>query len=126
MTNLERGNLTVSDDVVAAYVNEAVLTTDGVNDLYAGFSETLSKNILGKYSIYKGLKITTDEEGYSIDVYLIADYGVRIPELAWNVQKNVISELESVMTIKVKDVNIHIQGVALPIKDKETSNNEKE
>ncbi len=114
MSDFERGNLTISDDVIATYISEAVLKTEGVNGLYAGFSDTLSKNFLGKDSIYKGLKITNDDEGYEIDIYVIVDYGVKIPEIAWNVQKNVIKELEGVMAIVVKDVNIHIQGVNLP------------
>ena len=118
MSDFEKGNFVISDDVIAAYINEAVLKTEGVYDLYAGLSDTLSKNILGKDSLYKGLKITNDDEGYSIDVYLIVEYGVKIPEIAWNVQKNVIAELEKVMAIVVKDVNIHIQGVNMPENEK--------
>lgn len=114
MSDFEKGKLVVSDDVIATYISEATLKTEGVHDLYSGLSDTLSKNILGKDSIYRGLKITNDEEGYQIDVYLIVEYGVKIPEIAWNVQQNVISELEGVMAIVVKAVNIHIQGVSLP------------
>lgn len=124
MSDFERGELVISDDVIATYVGEAVMKTKGVHDLYAGFSDTLSKNILGKDSIYKGLKITNDDEGYEIDIYLVVDYGVKIPEIAWNVQKNVLSELEGVMAIVVKDVNIHIQGVSMPRDEKKVSSNE--
>lgn len=113
MSDFEKGQMTISDDVIATYVSESVLKTDGVSDLYAGFSDTLSKNILGKDSKYKGLKITNSSEGYGIDIFIIVEYGVRIPEIAWNVQQNVITELESVMAIIIKDVNIHIQGVNL-------------
>ena len=123
MTNFERGSLTISDDVIASYVSESVLKTDGVYDLYAGFSDTLSKNILGKDSIYKGLKIINDDEGYTIDVYIVVDFGVKIPEIAWNVQKNIMAQLEQVMAIVIKDVNIHIQGVDMA-KEENTSINE--
>lgn len=114
MSDFEKGQMTISDDVIATYVSESVLKTKGVSDLYAGFSDTLSKNILGKESKYKGLKISKHDDGYVIDIFLIVEYGVKIPEIAWNVQKNVISELESVMAIIIDDVNIHIQGVNLP------------
>lgn len=122
MTDFEKGNLIISDDVIATYVSEAVLKTDGVYDLYAGFSDTLSKNILGKDSIYKGLKIVKDDEGYTVDIFIIVDYGVKIPEIAWNVQKNVIAELEKVMALVIKDVNIHIQGVNLHKEESEQVN----
>ena len=123
MTDLERGSLSISDDVIATYLSEAVLSTDGVYDLYAGFSDTLSKSFLGKDSIYRGLKIVKDDEGYEIDVYIIVCFGVKIPEIAWNVQKNSINRLESVMDIDIKNVNIHIQGVSLP-KDESTPSDE--
>lgn len=111
MSEFESGNLTVSDDVIATYVSDSVLKTKGVHDLYAGFSDTLSKNILGKESKYKGMKIANDDEGYTIDIFLVVEFGVKIPEIAWNVQKNVIKQLEQVMAIVIKNVNIHIQGV---------------
>ena len=118
MNDSDYGNITVSDDVIASYLSEAILKTKGVAELYAGLSDTLSKNILGKDSINKGLKITKDDEGYEIDVFIIVEYGVKIPEIAWDVQKNIINEIENVMEIVIKNVNIHIQGVSLPKGDK--------
>lgn len=50
----------------------------------------------------------------SLDIYVIVEYGVRIPQLAWEIQSCVKKEIESITDEKVKEVNIHVQGVDLP------------
>lgn len=69
------------------------------------------KTILGKESLSKGIKINQSEEGVSLDVYVIVDYGVKIPVVAWDIQTNVKNELETMTDRPVLAVNIHVQGV---------------
>jgi uncharacterized alkaline shock family protein YloU len=109
--NSELGTVKISQDVVVAYVNDAVLETPGVVDFSGGLSDTISHTILGKDSKYKGVKIDEDDGAYSIDVYVIMAYGAHIPETAWNIQKNVKAKLEDVMAAPSVNVNIHVQGV---------------
>lgn len=47
----------------------------------------------------------------AIDLYLVVDYGVKIPDIAWKIQDNVKTAIESMIGTKVIDVNINIQGV---------------
>ena len=108
------GGLKIAQDVIVAYVTDAVLNTPGVHDFSGNLGDTLSKNLLGKESKYKGIKIDDSEKGYFIDLYVIVDYGIKIPDVAWNIQRNVKSGLESVMELDVEDINIHIQGVNRP------------
>jgi uncharacterized alkaline shock family protein YloU len=109
--NKDIGGIFVSPDVIVTYVSGAVTGTSGVADLAGGFSDTISKNILGKESKFKGIKIDGTDSGYTIDIYIIVRYGERIPDVAWNVQQNVKNALEGVMDIAIENVNIHVQGV---------------
>ncbi|MDR1247327.1 MAG: Asp23/Gls24 family envelope stress response protein [Clostridiales Family XIII bacterium] len=108
------GSITITDDVVAACVREAVLRTQGVHELSGGFQDTLSQNILGKELKFKGIKVADDEDGVVIDIQIIVDYGVKIPEVAWNLQRRVKNELEEMTDAAVKAVNVIVQGVHLP------------
>ena len=38
-------------------------------------------------NLSKGVKIETDEEGIHVNIYIIVELGVRIPEVAWSIQK---------------------------------------
>jgi len=106
------GNIRISDDVLAKYARDAVRETEGVADLSAGFTDALSKNLLGKTNIYKGIRIVQEEQEVQIDIHLIIKIGINIPEAAWNVQEKVKKRIESLTGIKVKAVNIFVEGVS--------------
>ena len=60
------------------------------------------------------IKLSKDKEGFILDVFIDADFGVKIPQLALSI-KNLIKEaVESTTQQKVKAVNIHVQGVMMP------------
>ena len=103
----------VSDDVIAAFVFETTLATEGVRGM--GLSKSaaaLRRNILGQDKKTRGVRVLCDEgRGYTIEVYLIAAFGANIPETAWNVQKSVHDGLIKEFSIEPKDINIHVQGV---------------
>ena len=63
--------------------------------------------------MYKGIKISQSDEGITIDIYVIVEYGVKIPAVAWDIQENVKKEVEDITDFPVKAVNIHVQGVRL-------------
>jgi uncharacterized alkaline shock family protein YloU len=110
--NKDIGGIFVSPEVIVTYIRQAVTETPGVVELAGNISDTITKKILGKESDFKGIKIEGGENGYTIDIYIIVNYGERIPDVAWNVQKNVKSSLDSVMEITVENINIHVQGVS--------------
>lgn len=105
------GAVKISDDVIAICVINAALTTKGVAGLSGGLTDTISRNLLGKEPLKKGIKLSKEDDVIIIDIYVIVDYGVKIPEVAWNIQKNVKKEVESMVDIPIKTINIHVQGV---------------
>ncbi|MDR2162341.1 MAG: Asp23/Gls24 family envelope stress response protein [Clostridiales Family XIII bacterium] len=105
------GGVFVAPEVIVTYISSAVTDTQGVADLAGNISDTITKKILGNESKFKGIKIDGGENGYTVDIYIIVKYGERIPDVAWNVQKNVKASLDGVMDIAVENINIHVQGV---------------
>ena len=103
----------VADDMIAAYVFETALSTEGVYGM--GLSKSaaaIRKNILGQDKNTRGVRVVFDEnQGYTIEVYVIAAFGANIPETAWNVQKTVHDGLIGEYGIEPKNINIHVQGV---------------
>lgn len=107
------GAVKISEEVFIACIINAALTTKGVAGLSGGLTETISKNLLGKESSKKGkgIKISRENDEIVVDMYVTVDYGVKIPEVAWNVQKNVKKEIGNITDVTVKAINIHVQGV---------------
>lgn len=108
------GNLKISDEVVAVCAANATLKTKGVAELTGGLTNALSKNILGKELLSKGVKVSQGEEGLIMDIFVIVDYQVNIPAVAWDIQEHVKREVESMTELPVEAVNINVQGVHIP------------
>ncbi len=49
-----------------------------------------------------------------IDVNIIVEYGIRIPDIAFEIQNRVKKAVESMTGLEVLEVNVHVQGVNLP------------
>lgn len=107
----ETGNVRISDEVVAVIAGIAATEVDGVAGMSGGIVGGITE-ILGKKNLGKGVKVEVGEKEAAIDLYVVIDYGVRIPEVAGQVQENVKRAVESMTGLDVVEVNIHIQGVA--------------
>ena len=105
-TNGDYGNVTFADEVVAIIAGLAAMEIPGVSAMSSGIMEKL-----GKKNLSRGVKVEVGEKEAAIDLYLIVDYGVRIPDIAWNIQENVKKTVETMTGLHVIEVNIHIQGI---------------
>lgn len=115
MANEHRnGTIKFSDEVIAVCAANATLKTKGVVDLAGDFTNLLSKSILGKELLSKGVKVSQTEEGVIVDVFVIVEYKVNIPSVAWDIQEHVKNEIIEMTELKVSAVNINIQGVQIP------------
>lgn len=113
------GEVKIADDVLAVCAINAALRTPGVAQLSGGITDSLSETLLRKELLSKGVKINQTDKGVVVDVYIIVNYGVKIPVVAWDTQGNVKKELETMTSRKVLGVNIHVQGVATTIKEEQ-------
>ncbi|MCL1982650.1 MAG: Asp23/Gls24 family envelope stress response protein [Clostridiales bacterium] len=107
------GIVKIADEVIAICAVNATLRTPGVAEFSPVFSDNFSKSFFGKDPLYKGLKISQHDDGITVDIYIVVDYGVKIPAVAWDIQENVKNEIEEMTDALVKAVNIHVQGVRM-------------
>ena len=119
----QTGCVNISTEVVATIAGIAAGEIDGVAGMYGSFAGGIADIFTGKKNPTKGVKVDVQEKSAVIDLYLIVDFGVRIPELAWNVQENVKNNIETMTGLSVERVNIHVEGVSFE-KEKETPKEE--
>jgi len=116
------GTIKIADDVIATCAVNATLNTAGVVAFSPVFSDNFSKNFFSRDPVYKGIKVAQNDDGISIDIYVVVEYGVKIPVVAWDIQENVQKQVEDMTDTTVKAVNIHVQGVQM--KGDENAGNE--
>lgn len=106
------GNIRISEEVVATVAGLAAAEVKGV----AGMSNNLASGIydlIGKKNLSKGVKVDINEQEVIIDLFIVVEYGSRIPEVAWEIQEKVKKSVETMTGLNASKINIHIQGVKI-------------
>jgi len=104
-------NVRIADEVVGVIAGIAATEVEGVASMSGSVVGGISE-MFGKRSLNKGVRVEVGERQAAIDLYVVIEYGVRIPEVAQKVQENVKRAVESMTGLEVVEVNIHVQGVA--------------
>ena len=101
----------IADDVVAIIAGKAVSEVNGVFGMAGGFAGGITEVLSGKKNLTKGIKVDVSDNQVKIDVNIIVEYGVRIPDVAFEIQNRVKKAVETMTGLKVSSVNVHVQGV---------------
>ena len=100
-------------DHIRVSVNDNNRLAEIVSRNQAAIAEkVLADEILTQGALGISREWNVNGENVTIDLYIVAQYGVRIPELAWESQENVKNNVETMTGLNVLKVNIHIEGVS--------------
>ncbi len=104
------GRIDVSPKAIASIVNDAVLSCYGVvgtasKDLATGIASALSTDRK------RGVEVRVEDGRIVIDVYVIIEYGTRIPAVARSVMNVVQFSVERALGVPVASVNVHVDGL---------------
>jgi len=104
------GEIRIANEVVSIVAGLAATEVEGVAGMSGGIASGVAE-MLGRKNLSKGVRVEVGEEQAAVDLSIIVDYGVRIPEVAWKIQENVKRAVESMTGLQVVEVNVHVQGV---------------
>lgn len=113
----ESNEIKIADDVIAVIAGVAVSEVIGVAGMAGGFAGGITEVLSGKKNLAKGIKVETEDDNTKIDVNIIVEYGVRIPDVAFEIQNKVKKAVETMTGLNVLEVNVHIQGVNTEVKE---------
>ena len=118
---LRGGNIRIANEVVGIIAGLAAMEVEGVAGMSGGVVDGLTE-LLKKKNLAKGVKVEVGERQAAVDLYVILEYGARVPDVAYKVQENVKRAIESMTGLEVIEVNVHIQGVEFKAEDKAEEN----
>lgn len=117
----DMGSVRITDEVVAIIAGMAATEVAGVAGMSGGIAGGIAE-MLGRKNLSKGVKVEVGEKEAAIDMYIIVEYGYRIPDIAWEIQEKVKKSVETMTGLNVVEVNIHVQGVNIEKESKKDSN----
>ena len=108
------GRIEVLPAVVAAIAAHAATGCYGVYGMAArGLREGVAE-LLRRENLHRGVEVREVEGGLAVDVYVVVQFGIRITEVAHNLQDAVRFEVERSVGVPVVEVNVNVQGVFEP------------
>ncbi len=115
----ELGEVRIAEEVVSIIAGLAATEIEGVASMSGGIAGGIAE-VLGRRNLSKGIKVEVGTEEAKVDIFIIVDYGARIPDVAWDIQEGVKKTVENMTGLRVTGVNVHVQGVHFPQKEGET------
>ena len=123
VVNDELGSIKIMEEVVAIIAGMAATEVPGVASMSGGIAGGIAE-ALGRKNLSKGVKVEVGEKEAAMDLYVIVEYGCRIPDVAWNIQEKVKKAVETMTGLSVVEVNIHVQGVNIEKEHRKENNEE--
>lgn len=110
--NTQHGNVDIATDVIATVVGASTNEIFGVVGMTSKNAvKDNFRNILGQENYSKGVVVTTTDNQTIIGVYVVVSYGVKISEVAKNIQERIRFNLENQLGIVAAKVNVYVQNV---------------
>jgi uncharacterized alkaline shock family protein YloU len=106
----DTGSIRIANEVVSIIAGLAATEIKGVAGMSGGIVDGFAE-LLKKKNFTKGVKVEVGEKQAAVDLFVIIEYGAKIPDTAYTIQDNVKRAIESMTGLEVVEVNVHIQGV---------------
>lgn len=105
------GRIKIAKEVVAMVAGNAATECYGLVGMASRSVQDGIAELLGRESLSRGVSIDSSGDSLEIELYIIVEYGVNIPEVARNVVEKVRYTMETMLGLKVGKININVQGV---------------
>lgn len=105
------GSIKISEDAIAGIVSMVAAQIKGISAMSGSMAAGLTEK-LGKKNLTKGVKVELNDQDVIIALYIFVEYGVKIPKLALEIQNQVRDSIHTMTGLRVKEVNIYVQGIS--------------
>ncbi len=108
----EQGTIEIGEQVIAMIAGMAAMDSYGIvgmasrHQIKDGISELLKLDNLSK-----GIEVSVGENSLKVVIHIVVSYGVKISQVAQNIQEKVKYILENHIGITVDEVSVVVQGV---------------
>lgn len=116
------GKVEIAPEVIEVIAGIAATEVEGLFTMRGSFATGVVERF-GKKSHSKGVKVELTETGILIDLYVVLNFGVSIPQVAVKLQTNIRQTLKSMTALEIDEINIHVVGIQMDGKDNNIQEN---
>lgn len=107
----EIGDIIISPIAIAKIAGAVATKCYGVVGMAARNKKDGLVSLLKGENLTKGVKVISDDDGVSVVLHIIVEYGVNINAIAESIIHNVEYKIEKALGQKVKKVTVQVESV---------------
>ena len=105
------GTIYISEDVMLKVVGYAALECYGIVAMSSKRAKDGIVEWLGRENLSKGVQIKSVDDMVDVDLFIVVEYGISVTAVCTSIKEVVKYKLESMTGIKVRNVNITVEGI---------------
>jgi len=127
-----KGKINISRMTLESLIHSVLKDIKGVvgpkKTILKEFSKKLAKTTQSKKdAANQEIRIEIKPDTIIVNLFLVVHYGIRIPDLTWEIQAKVKEKLKEITGLDINTINVHINGISYPNKHKKNNiNNNKD
>lgn len=110
------GKVIIAPGVLVTIARLTALSTPGVARMSPGWTHSMGR-LLRRRGPGQGVKIEVEDDTVSADLYIVVEQDVNVLKLSQEIQAEVSRAIHDMVGMDVKEVNIHIQDVEIPLNE---------
>ena len=107
----ENGTIYIAEDVMLKVVGYAALECYGIVAMSSKRAKDGIVEWLGRENLSRGVQIRNVGDMLDVDLFIVVEYGISIAEVCKTIVDQVRYKLESMTGVKVRKVNISVEGI---------------
>ena len=110
----DRGTVTITPEAIAQIVGRTAAECYGVVGMSLrapGPPRERMTRLLPKGKPRRGIVVRDQDGAVALELYVVVEYGLNLPEVAGTVRSRVAYEVERLTGLRVASIDVHIQDV---------------
>lgn len=107
----EYGKISIREEVIAKIAGVAAMECYGLVGMAPRNVQEELTDLLRRENLERGVDVKFNEDSISIRLYIVVEYGVKISEVARNVQERVRYHVENMLGLTVDRIDVKVQSV---------------
>ena len=116
------GEINITRETIRSIVSLGLSEVKGVVGSRKSIIKEITDMLRGDTSenetaeVVRTIKVEIKDNKPLINLYIIIKYGVRMPDIAWDIQRRVKEGLRKELDTDINGIDIHIKGIQFPKK----------